>query len=70
MLPLLHDTSCPLWNKWYFSTGRTFFIYPFVVKYIFRLETTSKVGKCNILLRGKKCYHSRKMLGGVTHLPS
>ena len=54
----------------FFPTGRTFFTYPFVVKYIFGLEATSRVGKSNILLRGKKYYYSRKKLGDVTHLPS
>ena len=44
----------------FFSTGRTFFTYPFVVKYIFGLEATSRVEKSNILLRGKKYYYSRK----------
>ena len=44
----------------FFPTGRTFFTYPFVVKYVFGLETTSRVEKSNILLRGKKYYYSRK----------
>ena len=64
MLPLLRNTRCPLWNKWGFSTSRTFFIYPFVVKYIFGLEATSRVEKSNILLREKKYYYSRKQVRG------
>ena len=48
----------------FFPTGRTFFTYPFVVKYIFGLEATSRVEKSNILLRGKKYYHSRKNVRG------
>ena len=71
MLPLLRNTRCPLWNKWgFFLQVEHFFTYPFVVKYIFGLEATSRVGKSNILLRGKKYYYSRKKLGDVTHLPS
>jgi hypothetical protein len=47
-----------------------FFTYPFVVKYVFGLETTSRVEKALLLLRGKKYYHTRKNVRGVTHLPS
>jgi hypothetical protein len=48
----------------FFSIGRTFFTYVFVVKYIFALEATSRVEKSNILLRGKKYYYSRKNVRG------
>ena len=53
----------------FFLKVEHFFTYPFVVKYVFGLETTSRVEKSNILLRGKKYYHSRKNVRGVTHLP-
>ena len=48
----------------FFLKVEHFFTYPFVVKYIFGLEATSRVEKSNILLRGKKYYYSRKKVRG------
>jgi hypothetical protein len=54
-----------LWSKWvFFVQVEHFFYLPFVVKYIFGLEATSRVEKSNILLRGKKYYYSRKNVRG------
>jgi len=54
----------------FFLKVEHFFTYPFVVKYVFGLETTSRIEKALLLLRGKKYYHTRKNIRGVTHLPS
>jgi hypothetical protein len=40
------------------------------LKYVFGLETTSRVEKSLLLLRGKKYINTRKNVRGMTHLPS